>query len=98
MKRKPATENLNEITVLAQKAVVSYGMDKKSFDLDDNIAQSGGSVLDAMKTMPGGTVDQEGKVILRGSDKVVVLIDGKQSNLTGFGNQKGLDNIVFIFC
>lgn len=98
MKRKPATENLNEITVLAQKAVVSYGMDKKSFDLDDNIGQSGGSVLDAMKTMPGVTVDQEGKVILRGSDKVVVLIDGKQSSLTGFGNQKGLDNIVFIFC
>ncbi len=93
MKRKPATENLDEITVLAQKAVVSYGMDKKSFDLDDNIAQSGGSVLDAMKTMPGVTVDQEGKVILRGSDKVVVLIDGKQSSLTGFGNQKGLDNI-----
>jgi hypothetical protein len=25
--------------------------------------------------------------------KVVVLIDGKQSSLTGFGNQKGLDNI-----
>ena len=24
---------------------------------------------------------------------MVVLIDGKQSSLTGFGNQKGLDNI-----
>ena len=33
------------------------------------------------------------KVILRGSDKVVILIDGKQSSLTGFGNQKGLGNI-----
>ena len=47
--------------------------------MEDMVAQSGGSVLDAMRTMPGVTVDQEGKVILRGSDKVVVLIDGKQS-------------------
>ncbi len=43
--------------------------------------------------MPGVTVDQEGKVILRGSDRVAILIDGQQSSLTGFGNQKGLDNI-----
>ncbi|MGB5437755.1 MAG: TonB-dependent receptor, partial [Maribacter sp.] len=34
-----------------------------------------------------------GKVVLRGSDKVVILIDGKQSSLTGYGNQKGLANI-----
>ncbi|CAN0585224.1 unnamed protein product, partial [Ectocarpus sp. 12 AP-2014] len=44
-------------------------------------------------TLPGVTFDQDGKVVLRGSDKVVVLIDGKQSSLTGFGNQKGLANI-----
>ena len=61
--------------------------------MSSNIAQSGGSVMDIMKTMPGITVDQEGKVMLRGSDKVMILIDGKQSSLTGFGNQKGLETI-----
>lgn len=90
---KPVASNLDEVTIKAQKSVVSSGMEKKTFSMDDNIAQSGGSVLDAMKLMPGVTVDNEGKVILRGSDKVVVTIDGKQSSLTGFGNQKGLDNI-----
>ena len=30
---------------------------------------------------------------VRGSDKVVVLIDGKQTALTGFGSQNGLDNL-----
>jgi outer membrane cobalamin receptor len=30
---------------------------------------------------------------LRGSDKVAVLIDGRQTALTGFGGQVGLDNI-----
>lgn len=86
-------EALDEITIQAKRATVNAALDKKTFRLSDNIAQSGGSVLDAMKTMPGVAFDQEGKVVLRGSDKVVVLIDGKQSSLTGFGNQKGLSNI-----
>ena len=89
----PSSESLEEVSVSAQKSNVSTELDRFIYDAEDMLAQSGGSVLDAMKTMPGVTVDQEGKVILRGSDKVVVLIDGKQSSLTGFGNQKGLDNI-----
>ncbi len=89
----PSAENLEEVSISAQKAAVSSELDRLTFDAGDLAAQAGGSVLDAMKTMPGVTVDQEGRVILRGSDKVIVLIDGKQSSLTGFGNQKGLDNI-----
>ncbi len=89
----PDAKMLNEIEVTGKQATTNSELNKKSFNLSDNIAQSGGSVLDAMKTMPGVTFDQDGKVILRGSDKVVILIDGKQSSLTGFGNQKGLGNI-----
>ena len=88
-----SSEQMDEVTVKGEKATISAGMESKSFAMDSNIANSGGSVLDAMKAMPGVSVDQEGKVILRGSDKVMVLIDGKQSSLTGFGNQKSLDNI-----
>ncbi|PKB44345.1 outer membrane receptor protein involved in Fe transport [Cellulophaga sp. RHA19] len=90
---KSSAEALDEVTIEAKRATVNSALDKKSFSLTDNVAQSGGSVVDAMKTMPGVAFDQEGKVVLRGSDKVVVLIDGKQSSLTGFGNQKGLSNI-----
>lgn len=89
----PSAEILDEVQVVGREATTNSDLNKKSFNLDNNIAQSGGSVLDAMKTLPGVTFDQDGKVVLRGSDKVVVLIDGKQSSLTGFGNQKGLANI-----
>lgn len=90
---EPQIENLDEVTIEAQKAIVAANFDKRTFDVSNNIAQSGGSVMDVMKTMPGVTVSQDGKVILRGSDKVAILMDGKQSSLTGYGNQKGLDNI-----
>lgn len=90
---EPSAQALEEVEVTGKQATTNSDLNKKSFRLSDNIAQSGGSVLDAMKTMPGVAFDQEGKVVLRGSDKVIVLIDGKQSSLTGFGNQKGLANI-----
>jgi outer membrane receptor protein involved in Fe transport len=84
---------LGEVVVSETKNLVSANLDKKSFDVAGNISQSGGSVLDVMRNLPGITVDQEGKMELRGSDKVTVLIDGKQSSLTGYGNQKGLSTI-----
>ncbi|OJH13173.1 TonB-dependent receptor [Flavobacterium psychrophilum] len=84
--------SLQEVLVTGKTAEINEKMDKKTFSLKDNISQSGGSVLQAMQNMPSVTV-HDGKVQLRGNDKVTILIDGKQTALTGFGNQTGLDNI-----
>ena len=84
--------SLQEVVVTGKTTEISEKMDKKTFSLKDNISQSGGSVLQAMQNLPSVTI-QDGKVQLRGNDKVTVLIDGKQTALTGFGNQTGLDNI-----
>ena len=84
---------LEGVTVTAQRQTVSAALDKKTYSANDFVASSGGSVLDMMKSLPGLSVNQESKVELRGSDKVAILIDGRQSALTGFGNQKGLENI-----
>lgn len=64
-----------------------------SFSIANNALAQSGSVLSAMKSLPGITVEREGHVLLRGSDKVAILIDGKPSALTGIGNQTGLDAI-----
>lgn len=85
-------KTLGEVVISAKQDEVGGKMDKKSFKVEDNISQSGGSVLQTMQNLPGVTV-QDGKVQIRGNDKVTVLIDGKQTALTGFGSQSGLDNI-----
>lgn len=89
------TQRLGDIVVSADPTTdgVSAAMDKKTITVADNISQAGGSVLAAMSTVPGVTIGPDGKVLVRGSDKVVVLIDGKQTALTGFGSQNGLDNL-----
>ena len=84
---------IEEVVMTASKKnEISDQLDKKTYSVADNISQSGGSVLQSMQNLPGVTV-QDGKLQLRGNDKVTVLIDGKQTALTGFGSQSGLDNI-----
>lgn len=83
---------LDDVVIVGKQDEIGNKMDKKTFSVEDNISQGGGSVLQTMQNLPGVTV-QDGKVQLRGNDKVTVLIDGKQTAMTGFGGQSGLDNI-----
>lgn len=85
-------QELKSVLVQAKADAVNNKMDRKTFSVDENISQKGGSVLQAMQNLPGITV-QDGKVHLRGSDQITVLIDGKQTALTGMGSQTGLDNL-----
>jgi len=88
------SEELAEVVVTAvQQETLQPTIDRRVYNVGENIAQNSGSILDAMRGLPGVTVDQEGKVMLRGSDRVAILIDGRQSSLTGFGNQSGLDSV-----
>ncbi len=86
-------QQLSDVAITAKQEAVAEKMDKKTFSIADNITQTGGSVLQAMKNLPGITVDANGKLQLRGNNRVTILIDGKQTALTGFGNQATLDNI-----
>ena len=87
------TNRLGEVVITGTADEVAAAMDRKTYRVADNIGQSGGSVVQAMTALPGVTVGQDGKLQLRGSDKVAVLIDGKQTALTGAGSQSGLENL-----
>ncbi|AZA98696.1 TonB-dependent receptor [Chryseobacterium joostei] len=91
--KKESETKIEEVVLSASKKnEIGNQLDKKTYSVADNISQSGGSVLQSMQNLPGITV-QDGKVQLRGNDKVTVLIDGRQTAITGFGSQTGLDNI-----
>jgi len=87
-----SSQLLGDAVVVRKQDAVNGPMDKKTFKVDDNVSQSGGSVLQAMNNLPGITI-QDGQVQLRGNSQVTILIDGKQTAITGFGNQNGLENI-----
>jgi hypothetical protein len=63
---------IGAVDVRAQKQAVSAGLETKSYSAESIISVSTGSVLDMMKSLPGVTIDQESRVILRGSDKMAI--------------------------
>ncbi len=88
-----SSDELEELIVSARQDLLEASLDRRIFNLADNFARTSGSLLDAMRGLPGISVDQGGRILLRGSDRVAILIDGKKSSLTGYGNQSGLDSI-----
>ena len=73
---------LDAVTVEGKKEMLSSNLDKKVFNVEQNIVTAGGSALDVMENVPSVEVDLDGNVSLRGSTNVTVLIDGRPSDGT----------------
>ena len=73
---------LNEVTVSAEKNAYSFQLDKKVFDVTDDVRMQGGTALEVLDQIPQVTVQAGGQVQLRGSSDVLILINGRRSGLT----------------
>jgi outer membrane receptor for ferrienterochelin and colicins len=71
---------LSEVVVRAEKTTVEIKLDKKVFNVGNDLMVKGGTVSDVLSNIPSVSVDVEGNVSLRGNDNVKILIDGKPSN------------------
>lgn len=78
-------KELKEIVITSNKKMVETAFDKKVYNIADDISARGGSVVDALSNVPSVEVDQEGKLSMRGSGNVTLLIDGRPSTLTRDG-------------
>ncbi len=79
----PLTEDaaqLNEVVVRAEKTTVEIKLDKKVFNVGNDLMVKGGTVSDVLSNIPSVSVDVEGNISLRGNENVKILIDGKPSN------------------
>ncbi|REH00889.1 outer membrane beta-barrel family protein [Flavobacterium aquicola] len=70
---------LNEVVVRAEKSSVEIKLDKKVYNVGQDMMVKGGTVSDVLDNVPSVSVDTEGNVSLRGSDNVRILIDGRPS-------------------
>lgn len=72
---------LNEIEVTAEKSTVTMSIDKRTYNVDKDLSIKGGTAADAMKNVPGVTVDADGNAQLR-NQSPTIFVDGRPSNLT----------------
>lgn len=79
---KEDAQMLEQVEVVGQASQMRFDIDKKVFNVDQNLASSGASASEMLQNIPSVEVDNEGNVSLRNSTSVEIWINGKASGLT----------------
>ena len=75
--------SLGEVSVTAQRSTFVNSIDRKTFNVGQDVMSKTGSVSELLQNVPSVQVDIDGNVSLRGSSNVMFLINGKPSALMG---------------
>ena len=86
-------KRLEEVDVTGEKSEFVNSLDRKVYNMDKNIVNTGGTATEVLRNIPSVTVDMDGNISLRGSGNVNVLIDGKPSGITGSTRQAVLQQV-----
>ncbi|WP_234998028.1 outer membrane beta-barrel family protein [Parabacteroides sp. Marseille-P3160] len=73
---------LSEVVVIGQQPQMRFEIDKKVYNVGQNLSAIGGSASDILGNIPSVNVDAEGTISLRGNPSVTIWINGKASGLT----------------
>lgn len=72
---------LSNVTVTGTRPMMQMGIDRKIFNVEQNLVSAGGSAVDVLKNVPTVSVDIDGNVSLRNSAPQV-FVDGRPTNMT----------------
>ncbi len=84
---------LKDVTVISKKPAIQFLADKTVINPEATISNAGATVMDILEKSPGITVAKDGSVIMKGKPAVMVLIDGKPTQLSGADLQAYLSGI-----
>ncbi len=88
-----STATLSEVVVEGKKEQSVLELDKRVFNVGQDLSNTGRNASEILDNLPSVVVDVEGNVSLRGSGNVRILVDGKPSGLIGIGNTNGLRSL-----
>lgn len=74
---------LEAVTIVAEQNLIQLGNEKKVFNVDKSPLASNANLSGILRQIPSVDVDNEGKLTLRGSENVIVYINGKPSGIAG---------------
>ena len=79
----PAINQLGEVVVTADKALVEIHPDKMVYNVSASANASGNNGLELLSKAPGVLVDMDNNIILQGKSGVQIFINGRPSRLSG---------------
>lgn len=89
----PDAETLEEVVVEGQRSTMTMELDKRIFNVGQDLSNISGNASDILDNIPSVAVDIEGNVSLRGSQNVRILVNGKPSGMVGIDGTNGLRNL-----
>lgn len=84
---------LQDVVVVSKKPPIQFLPDKTVINPEATISNAGATVMDVLEKSPGITVSKDGSIIMKGKPSVMVLIDGKPTQLSGADLQAYLSGI-----
>ena len=90
---KTSSTSLDAFEVKGRREYVQYGLEKKVFNVEENLASTSGDATELLRNIPSITIDQEGNISLRGNQNIRILINGKESGLAGLDRRSLLQQI-----
>jgi outer membrane receptor protein involved in Fe transport len=78
-----SSQEIKDVEVIGERSTYSNTIDRKVFNVGKDLIGKTGSVSDLMQNVPSLAIDIDGNISLRGSENVMVLINGKPSALMG---------------
>ncbi len=79
----PVAKSIGAVTVTSKKPLIEQKLDRTIVNVEASVTNVGNSALEVLEKSPGITVDKDGNISLKGKQGVIVMIDGRQSYLSG---------------
>ena len=73
---------LQAVTITAKKPLIEQRMDRTVLNIESSILAEGNTALELLEKAPGVTVDNEGKISMKGKPGVSVMLNGKLTYLS----------------
>ena len=77
------SKTLAGVTVTGKKSFIEHRVDRTIVNVDASITNAGTNALEVLESSPGVIVDKDGNISLKGKEGVLVMIDGRPTQLGG---------------
>lgn len=88
-----SVSQLEGIDLVGRRSDVEIRLDKRVYNIGENLNARGQNVSDVLENIPSLSLDIEGNLELRGNTNVRILIDGKPSGLVGLNGIDALADL-----
>jgi len=77
----PVSKSMTAVTVTARKPLIEQRIDRTVVNVEASVTNVGSTAMEVLEKSPGISVDKDGNISLKGKAGVMVLIDGRPTQL-----------------